>query len=52
MKARNMVRELDPTNDITFLRIKSKQHEVLISPEKDSILIVIQDHALIESSKS
>ncbi|CAD8065807.1 unnamed protein product [Paramecium primaurelia] len=41
-KARSLVRDLDPTNDLAFLRIKSKQNEILIAPDKDLLLIVIQ----------
>ena len=41
IKARSMVRDLDPTNDLAFLRIKSKQNEILIAPDKDFLLIVI-----------
>jgi len=36
-----MVRDLDPTNDLAFLRIKSKQNEILVAPDKDFLLIVI-----------
>ena len=42
-KARSIVRDLDPMNDLTFLRIRSKKHEIMISPDKEYILIVIQD---------
>ena len=42
-KARSVVRDLDPQNDLTFLRIRSKKHEIMVSPDKDFILIVIQD---------
>lgn len=42
-KARDVVRELDPQNDITFLRIRSKKHEIMIAPDKDFTLIVVQD---------
>lgn len=41
-KARSCVRELDPTNDLTFLRIRSKKNEIMVAPDKDFILIVIQ----------
>ena len=34
--ARSVVRDLDPTNDLTFLRVRSKKHEILIAPGKDS----------------
>ena len=41
-KARSVVRDLDPQNDLTFLRIRSKKHEIMVAPEKDYLLIVIQ----------
>jgi dynein light chain roadblock-type len=42
-KARSVIRDLDPTNDLTFLRIRSKKHEIMVAPDKDFLLIVIQD---------
>jgi dynein light chain roadblock-type len=45
-KARSVVRDLDPTNDLTFLRVRSKKHEVMLAPDKDFLLIVIQDAAV------
>ena len=33
-RARSAVRTLDPQNDLTFYRIKSKKHEILVAPEK------------------
>ncbi|VVC92988.1 dynein light chain roadblock-type 2-like [Leptidea sinapis] len=41
-KAKAVVRDLDPTNDLTFLRIRSKKSEVMVAPDKDFILIVVQ----------
>ena len=41
--ARNCVRDTDPQNDLTFLRIRSKKHEIMIAPDKDYMLIVIQN---------
>ena len=34
LQARSAVRNLDPQNDLTFLRIRSKKHEILVAPEK------------------
>lgn len=34
-KARSVVRDLDPTNDLTFLRIRSRKHEIMVAPGKD-----------------
>lgn len=33
-KARSVVRDLDPTNDLTFLRIRTKKHEIMVAPGK------------------
>eukprot|EP00744_Colponema_vietnamica_P004789 GILI01007096.1.p1 GENE.GILI01007096.1~~GILI01007096.1.p1 ORF type:complete len:103 (-),score=33.07 GILI01007096.1:135-443(-) len=41
-KARHCVRDLDPTNDLTFLRIRTTKSEILVAPDKDFVLIVIQ----------
>nr|CCA21213.1 dynein light chain 2B putative [Albugo laibachii Nc14] len=41
-KAKSTIRTLDPTNDVTFLRIRSKKHEIMIAPDKEYALIVIQ----------
>lgn len=42
-KARSVVRDLDPSNDLTFLRVRSKKHEIMVAPDKDFLLIVIQN---------
>ncbi|XP_068459255.1 dynein light chain roadblock-type 2 [Clinocottus analis] len=43
MMARSTVRDIDPQNDLIFLRVRSKKHEFLIAPENDFLLIVIQN---------
>lgn len=43
VKARSVVRDLDPQNELTFLRIRSKKHEIMVAPDKDFLLIIIQD---------
>lgn len=42
-KARSVIRDLDPTNDLTFLRIRSKKNEIMVAPDKEFILIVVQN---------
>ena len=42
-KASSVVRTLDPQNDLTFLRIRSKKNEIMIAPDKDYMLFVIQN---------
>lgn len=38
LKARSTVREIDPQNDLTFLRIRSKKNEIMVAPGKGSSL--------------
>ena len=40
-QALNLVRDLDPSNDLTFLRITCKKYEMMIAPDKNYYLIVI-----------
>ncbi|XP_075033661.1 dynein light chain roadblock-type 1 [Mixophyes fleayi] len=42
IKARSSVRDIDPQNDLTFLRVRSKKNEIMIAPDKDYMLVVIQ----------
>mmetsp|Transcript_15700 Transcript_15700/g.37237 ORF Transcript_15700/g.37237 Transcript_15700/m.37237 type:complete len:101 (+) Transcript_15700:3-305(+) len=48
-KARSVVRTLDATNDLTFLRVRSKKHEIMVAPDKDYLLIVIQNPSADEA---
>lgn len=32
-------------NDLTFLRVRSKKYEIMIAPDKEYLLIVIQNPA-------
>jgi dynein light chain roadblock-type len=42
-KARSVVRDLDPTDDLTFLRIRSKKHEIMVAPDNEFTLICVQN---------
>ncbi|CAG7835494.1 unnamed protein product [Allacma fusca] len=42
-KSRTMIKELDGNNDLSFIRLRTKKHEVLVAPDKDYALIVIQN---------
>mmetsp|Transcript_11434 Transcript_11434/g.42693 ORF Transcript_11434/g.42693 Transcript_11434/m.42693 type:complete len:99 (-) Transcript_11434:584-880(-) len=45
-KASSVVRTLDETDGLTFLRIRSNKEEIMIAPDRDYLLIVIQRHEL------
>lgn len=40
--ARSLVRDLDPKNDLTFLRVTCRNYDMMIAPDRDYYLIVIQ----------
>ncbi|XP_067121896.1 dynein light chain roadblock-type 1-like [Centruroides vittatus] len=42
-KSRSTIRQLDPINDLSFIRIRSEKNEVIAVPDKEYILIGIQD---------
>lgn len=42
-KANSVVRVLDDTDELAFLRVRSKKHEIMIAPDKEYILVVIQN---------
>ncbi|XP_051887237.1 dynein light chain roadblock-type 2 [Pristis pectinata] len=43
VKARSTIRDIDAQNDLTFLRIRSKKNEIMVAPDKEYLLIVIQN---------
>merc|ERR1712110_247204 len=42
-QARSVVRDLDPANDLAFLRLRSDKNEILVAPDNDYLLVVIQN---------
>jgi len=41
--ARSAIRDLDPVNDISFIRMRSTKNEILLAPDDNLSLIVIQN---------
>ncbi|EDV31294.1 uncharacterized protein Dana_GF15283 [Drosophila ananassae] len=41
-KAQQVVLDLDATNEFTFLRLRTLRHEVLLCPEVDYFIVVLQ----------
>tara|TARA_B110000305_G_C18849648_1_gene363901 strand:+ start:274 stop:477 length:204 start_codon:yes stop_codon:yes gene_type:complete len=42
-KAQLTLKGLHPDEEINFIRIRSKKHEIMIAPEKEFTLIVLQN---------
>ena len=49
MLAKNLVRDVDPQNDLDFLRVRSLKHEIMVAPKEEFLLIVIQDPAAVSA---
>ena len=49
--ARYTVRNLDPTDELNFLRMRTSDYEVMIAPEKEYSLLVLQKGNTGNSSK-
>lgn len=43
IKASSVIRTLDSEDETSFLRIRSKKKEIMIAPDQDYILVVVQD---------
>ncbi len=43
MKAAGVVRVIDESDELAFLRVRSKKQEIMIAPDKDYVLVVIQN---------
>ena len=41
-KSRNVVRDLEPKNELRYLRIRAKRHEILVAFDTDFLVIIIQ----------
>lgn len=42
VKAKSVIRELDQSNEITFIRVRSRDDEIMFAPEKEYTMIVVQ----------
>ena len=42
-KAQILIRDLDPSNELAFLRIKTKDRELMVAPDKDFTFICVQE---------
>ncbi|XP_071507712.1 dynein light chain roadblock-type 2-like [Diadema setosum] len=42
-RAKSSVRDVDPQNDLTFFRVRTKRHEIMVAPDKEYMFLVIQN---------
>ena len=48
-RAASLIKDIDPTNELTFLRIRTEKIELLISPDEDFTLIIVQNVIILDS---
>ena len=41
-KARHVVRDLKPSNELQYLRLRTRSKEIMVSPGKDFLVVIIQ----------
>ncbi|CAF2899616.1 unnamed protein product [Rotaria sp. Silwood2] len=41
-KARSTIRDIDPTNELMFFRMRTKKHEILVAPDDEMSFIIKQ----------
>ncbi|OAD05014.1 hypothetical protein MUCCIDRAFT_35720, partial [Mucor lusitanicus CBS 277.49] len=44
-QTRTTVATLDDQNELTFMRVRTKKHEIMIAPDHEYLLIVVQNPA-------
>jgi hypothetical protein len=44
-----VVRAMDPANELEYLRVASKHNEILIAPDDNFTLVVMQNHTLLNA---
>ncbi|KAH7827703.1 dynein light chain, roadblock-type [Monocercomonoides exilis] len=42
-QARTAIRDLDPTDDLKFMRIRTRKTEIMIAPEQEYTIVCVQD---------
>ena len=47
-KARQMIKALDSQNEFSALRMRSQKNEILVYPEKEYTLFVVQSGAVVD----
>ena len=49
-KAKLMIRNLDATNDLTFIHFKSGKEELMIAPGDEEVLVVLSDLSRLDKA--
>jgi len=47
--SRSAIRDIDPTNDLVLVRMRTHKNEIIIAPEEENLLVVVQSMEKTES---
>ena len=47
--SRSAIRDIDPTNDLVLVRMRTYKNEIIIAPEEENLLVVVQSMEKTES---
>ena len=50
-RAMKIVKEMDPANELNFLRVSSKSNEILIAPDENFTLVVMQENIFMRPAE-
>ncbi|XP_020807798.1 uncharacterized protein LOC110183783 [Drosophila serrata] len=49
--ARSMVQEMEPTDQLTYVRLRTRKQEVMVATENQHTIIIIQDNKVLDESR-
>lgn len=49
--ARSMVREIEPTDELSYVRLRTRKQELMVATENQYTIILIQDNAALDESR-
>ncbi|KAH8282255.1 hypothetical protein KR054_006435 [Drosophila jambulina] len=49
--ARSMVQEMEPTDELSYVRLRTRKQEVMVATENQHTIIIIQDNKTLDASR-
>ncbi|XP_023032519.1 dynein light chain roadblock-type 1 isoform X4 [Drosophila willistoni] len=49
--ARSMIRDVEPGDDLSYLRLRTRRNELMVAAENDHMVILIQNNALLDQAR-
>ncbi|XP_068140913.1 dynein light chain roadblock-type 1 [Drosophila tropicalis] len=49
--ARSMISDLEPGDDLSYLRLRTRRNELMVASENDHMVILIQNNAVLDQAR-